>query len=84
MKVQPCPFLLKHALMHTNIAVRSFVFLMYWIVNVIFQIFIQVPVNDEMSSWSVDDVLKKLQEACFPWMSEEFELDTLGVFCEGS
>lgn len=32
----------------------------------IFQIFIQVPVNDEISSWSVDDVLKKLCEAQFP------------------
>ena len=59
---------------------------MHWIVNVIFQIFIQIfmPVNNEMSSWSVDDVLKKLREARFPWMSEKFELGTLGGFCEGS
>ena len=25
-----------------------------------------MPVNDEMSSWSVDDVLKKVREAKFP------------------
>ena len=44
----------------------------YWMVNLNFQIFIQVPVNNEISSWSVNDILKRLREAKFPVDIEKF------------